>query len=158
MITQRIDALDIDRRGLFTAIYGINQKSEVYVTSDLKCHSLWEVLYLYLRQQGYLTVFYDDKAFSYEEDQLIDFFGFTVDTNNKGSQPIDNAVSTVAPSGGKRDFFKNKGPMSRTRQIRSSVSTNERQEAHPQNHQSHHDAIHLANNDLQHIYAVTSVY
>ncbi len=154
MITQRIDALDIDRRGLFTAIYGINQEPEVYVTSDLMSHSLWEVLYLYLRQQGYLTVFYDDKAFSYEEDQLVEFFDFTVDSDKKGNQPVSNTVQSSAPSGGRRDFFKNKGPMSLTRCVLPPPSTSSPSGMSSQNHQSHHDAIHLANTGLQHIYAV----
>ena len=60
MITHRIDAIDIGNRGLFTAIYGMNRTSEVYITSDMRVYDLHQAIYLYLRQEGYTTVFYDE--------------------------------------------------------------------------------------------------
>lgn len=125
MAVRRIEDLDINNRQLFTAIYGQNSSSEVYITSDLRVHNLREALYLYLKQEGYATVFYDDKAFSYEENPLIQFFNFT--TNN--TEPV--------LSHRQRDFFRGKGPMSRTRNL-SSVSNGQA----PQNaNESHHDSI-----------------
>lgn len=125
MATLRIEALDIDNRQLFTAIYGQNSSSEIYITSDMRVHNLREALYIYLKQQGYTVIFYDDKAFSYEEAPLIRFFNFTIKESGQPPQPQ------------RRDFFRGKGPMSRTRNL-NSVSNGES----PQNvNESHHDSI-----------------
>lgn len=125
MATRRIEAIDITKRQLFTAIYGQNSSSEVFITSDMRIHNLREALYIYLKQQGYITVFYDDKAFSYEETPLITFFNFTTRQPDSNPQPL------------KRDFFRGKGPMSRTRNM-NSVSNGQ----HNQNaNESHHDSI-----------------
>jgi AAA+ superfamily predicted ATPase len=125
MATNRIEALDIQNRPLFTAIYGLNSSSEVYITSDMRVNNLWEVLYIYLKRQGYAVVFYDDKAFSYEEEPLIQFFKFTRNQSNQSSQPQ------------KRDFFRGKGPMKSTRNM-NSVSQNQSQQKADE---SHHDSI-----------------
>lgn len=77
MPIERIKSLDIDNRELFTAIYGLNGSSEVYITPDLRVHNMREALYLYLKRQGYSVVFYDDKAFSFEEAPLIEFFNLS---------------------------------------------------------------------------------
>ncbi len=125
MATRRIETLDIDHRRLFTAIYGQNSSGEVYITSDMRVHNLREALYLYLKQQGYTTVFYDDKAFSYEEEPLMRFFNFTARQSEQNVQPQ------------RRDFFRGKGPMSRSRDL-NAVSGNQP----PQNvNESHHDSI-----------------
>lgn len=126
MSVQRIDSIGIDHRELFTAIYGLNSASEVYITPDLRLHNLREILYIYLKENGYIPVFYDDKAFSYEESPLIRFFNFTV----------SNQAPTQAPQ--KRDFFKGKGPMSRSRNM-GSVSGEDSSDANP--NASHHAAI-----------------
>lgn len=149
MITQRIDALDIEKRGLFTAVYGVNRTSEIYITADLRVHSLYEALYLYLRQQGYITVFYDDKVFSYEESQLMQFFGFTA-KEDKPNTWVNSTGHTVS-SGNCRDFFTGKGPMSKTRNVRQSANQLINM---PMEHHSHHDAIRFIDNDLEHSYVV----
>lgn len=127
MVTQRIEALDIDHRQLFTALYGINSTGEVYITQDMRVHSLWELLYLYLKEQGYIPIFYDDKAFSYEEEPLMRFFCFSA---RKNAEPS---------SGKKRDFFRGKGPMSNSRNMSITAADSD---SHAAN-ESHHDAIHV---------------
>lgn len=113
MITKRIDALDINNRGLFTAIYGVHGDAEVFVTKDLRLHDFHEALYLYLRQEGYTTVFYDDKIWSYEEDVLTHFF-----LRDK-RQEETRKVTFV----GKKDFFAGRGPFHKTRPIRYAQET-----------------------------------
>lgn len=144
MITERINALGIEHRGLFTAIYGVNRTDEIYITSDTKVYNLYEALYLYLLEQGYITVFYDDKAFSYDENQLMQFFEFAPQDARTNAN-----INNSAPSGGRRDFFKNKGPMSKSRE--RSFETTQRQAV---NNQTHHDAIQLIDNSLVRHYAV----
>ncbi len=124
MAPERIRALDICNRELFTAIYGINGSGEVYMTDDLRINNMRETLYLYLKQEGYIPVFYDDKAFSYEEEPLLKFFSYTA------RKPAPQDV----PS--RRDFFKGKGPMSGTRNM-DSVSSPSAVEANV----SHHDSV-----------------
>lgn len=127
MAVQRIDTLDIDHRELFTAIYGLNSSSEIYITSDLRLHNLREILYIYLKEQGYIPIFYDDKAFSYEEAPLIRFFNFTVAAQAPAAAPV------------RKDFFKGKGPMSRSRN-QENVADTPSATANDAN-RSHHDAI-----------------
>lgn len=144
MISQRIDALDIKHRGLFTAIYGVNRTDEVYITSDLRVNNLYEALYLYLRQEGYITVFYDDKVFSYEQQQLIDFFGY--------SSPQRN--TTAGPR--RRDFFSGKGPMSKSRNVNRQVANaNPKQSVDTSEDNSRHPAIKVIDNSLERVYTVT---
>ena len=150
MITQRIDALDIQKRGFFTAIYGVNRTDEVYITADTKVYTLHEALYLYLCEQGYITVFFDDKVFSYDEDQLMRFFEF--EPQQHGSQGSTATPAIPVPSGGKRDFFRNKGPMAKSRSM-----SPEPQNPHPSASeigQTHHDAVHFVENNLKRHYEV----
>lgn len=144
MVTERIDALDIERRGLFTAIYGVNRTDEVYITSNTIVYNFYEALYLYLCEQGYTTVFYDDKAFSYDEKQLMRFFEYI-----PGEIRSNTASANTAPSGGKRDFFKGKGPMQASR-----AKHFENQKTVSVSNVTHHDAIHLIDNSLVRHYAV----
>ena len=74
MACHRLQSINIDKRGLFTAIYGLNSTSEIYITNDMRIHNVREALYLYLKGEGYTVIFYDDKAFSYEESPLLEFF------------------------------------------------------------------------------------
>lgn len=113
MITERIDALDINNRGLFTAIYGVHSDAEVFVTKDLRLHDFHETLYLYLRQEGYTAVFYDDKIWSYEEDVLTHFF-----LRDKGQGGMKKETF-----GGKKDFFAGRGPFHKTRPKRYAQET-----------------------------------
>ena len=133
MCVDRLKALDIDHRELFTAIYGMNVSSEVYITKDLRIHNLREALYLYLKEEGYMTIFYDDKAFSFEEAPWLDFFNFKAKKD-----PIANAPL-------KKDFFRGKGPMSKTRNL-SKVEDNEK---NAENEHSHHDSIRVESSGNQ---------
>lgn len=133
MCVDRLKALDIDHRELFTAIYGMNVSSEVYITKDLRIHNLREALYLYLKEEGYMTIFYDDKAFSFEEAPLLDFFNFKAK-----KEPTTNAPL-------KKDFFRGKGPMSKTRNL-SKVKDNEK---NAENEHSHHDSIRVESSGNQ---------
>lgn len=143
MITQRIDALDIQKRGLFTAIYGVNRTDEVYITADTKVYTLHEALYLYLCEQGYITVFFDDKVFSYDEGQLIRFLEY---------ESLRQGISvSPSPSNGRRDFFSTKGPMARSRALSfgatATPSTGELGD-------THHDSVHFVENNLKRHYVV----
>ena len=150
MITQRIDALDIQKRGLFTAIYGVNRTDEVYITADTKVYTLHEALYLYLCEQGYITVFFDDKVFSYDEDQLMRFFEF--EPRQPGSPGTTATLATPVPSGGKRDFFRNKGPMAKSRTL--SQEPRNTLSSVAELGQTHHDAVHFVENNLKRHYEV----
>ena len=133
MVTERINTLDIDKRGLFTAIYGVNREDEIYVTKDLCEYNLLQTLYLYLREQGYITVFYDDKIWSYEEDMLIQFMSFTKRPQTEAPNNSDNNII---------DFFAGKGPMHKTRELASKKAKAQPASA------THHESIRLDNNDL----------
>ena len=145
MITQRIDALDINHRGLFTAIYGVNRTDEVYVTADLRVNNLYEALYLYLRQEGYITVFYDDKAFSFEQQQLIDFFGFNAPQQNAPAAPR------------RRDFFAGKGPMAKSRDVNRQVNAanGNNLAGTGDDNTTRHPSIQVISNSLGRVYTVT---
>lgn len=131
MPIKRIYDLDIDRRELFTAIYGTNSSSEVYITPDLRIHNMREALYLYLKGEGYDVIFFDDKAFSYEQEPLMRFFNFTPRTQEPAAQE---------PQGRRRtDFFRGKGPMSRTRNLDAVAANRPAQTAPPT--ATAHDAI-----------------
>lgn len=125
MCIDRLKALDINHRELFTAIYGMNGSSEVYITKDLRVHNLREALYLYLKEEGYTTLFYDDKAFSYEEEPLLEFFNFS-------SEKGDSNEPTR-----KKDFFIGKGPMSKSRNLSNISNTSTPKSTE----QSHHASI-----------------
>ena len=125
MCIDRLKALDINHRELFTAIYGMNGSSEVYITKDLRVHNLREALYLYLKEEGYTSLFYDDKAFSYEEEPLLEFFNFS-------SEKGDSNEPTR-----KKDFFIGKGPMSKSRNISNISNTSTPKSTE----QSHHASI-----------------
>ena len=92
MITKRLDALDIGKRRLFTAIYGVHSEAEVFVTKDLRLLDFHEALYLYLRQEGYITVFCDNnKVWSYEEKMLLQFLNLNVQQEEQeGYSRTDN--------------------------------------------------------------------
>ncbi len=106
MITKRLDALDIGKRPLFTAIYGVHSESEVFVTRDLRILDFHEALYLYLRQEGYITVFCDNnKVWSYEEKMLLQFLNLNIQQENQGKEEWDDDD----------DFFAGKGPMREAR-------------------------------------------
>ncbi len=124
MSVTRIENIDLDHRGMLTAIFGMNNASEVFITKDMRIHNMREILYLYLKEQGYIPVFYDDKAFSYEEWPLLRLFSFT-------PRPKDQPVPP------RRDFFTGKGPMARTR------ATSEHNAQQHEATESHHDSIHV---------------
>ena len=139
MITERIDALNINGRGLFTAIYGVNMTPEVYVTRDLRKLSFHEALYLYLRQEGYITVFYDDKVWSYEEEMLTKFLLLNL--------PQGQTDGKAYTAGGRRDFFAGKGPMHKSRAQAAVLTVNNVPSVH-------HPSVRLIENGLSRYYTV----
>jgi SpoVK/Ycf46/Vps4 family AAA+-type ATPase len=76
MAVNRIQQLDIDRRPLFTGIFGSSGTSEYFIEKDLCKYTLQQELYLYLRELGYLVIFYNNhnNFSSIEEDQLAIFW------------------------------------------------------------------------------------
>ena len=106
MITKRIDALDIKNRQLFTGVYGVHNEAEVFVTKDLRVLDFHEALFLYLRQEGYITVFCDNnKVWSYEEKMLLQFL------NPMGQQEEQDEEEWCE----EEDFFAGQGPMHKSR-------------------------------------------
>ena len=86
MSVSRIQKLDIDNRGLVTGIYGLSGTNEFYVDEDLRSYYLWQELYLYLHEKGYIILFYNiaDNLFSYQERDLALFLHpNTVDSNEQ---------------------------------------------------------------------------
>ena len=59
MSVSRIQELDIDNRPLVTGIYGLSATNEYYLDRDLCRYHLWQELYLYLHEKGYIAVFYN---------------------------------------------------------------------------------------------------
>lgn len=139
MITERIDALNINDRGLFTAVYGVNMTPEVYVTRDLRKLSFHEAIYLYLRQEGYITVFYDNQVWSYEEEMLTEFLLL--------NPPKGQTDGKVLAAGGRKDFFVGKGPMHKSRAKAAPQTSNDPPTAH-------HPSVRLVENGLSRYYTV----
>ncbi|MDE6121015.1 MAG: AAA family ATPase, partial [Muribaculaceae bacterium] len=134
----RFRELNIDQRKLFTAVYGLNGSSEVYITPDLRIHNMREALYLHLKESGYSVVFYDDKAFSYEEEPLLRFFGFNVPVEREEDRGV------------RRDFFKGKGPMAKSRNMAAVAS----RQADRDVKTSRHPSIHVETSGNQTRYIV----
>ncbi len=88
MSVSRIQELDIDNRPLVTGIYGLSATNEFYVDRDLCRYHLWQEIYLYLHEKGYITVFYNivDNLFSYQERDLELFFRRLEDNNENRRQ------------------------------------------------------------------------
>lgn len=74
MPVERIKKLQIDDRGLFTGVFG--KLDDYYIDTDLRKYTLIQELYLYLTEEGYLTVFYtrDQNFFSFREKDLAELF------------------------------------------------------------------------------------
>jgi len=106
MSVSRIQELDIDNRPLVTGIYGLTAANEYYVDKDLRSYYLWEELYLYLHENGYITVFYniDDNEFSYQERDLELFFR-KIEVNEEGHQ---DSLSQGSP---RRRHTRCRGPL-----------------------------------------------
>ena len=94
MSVSRIQELNIDNRPLVTGIYGLTAANESFVDKDLRSYCLWEELYLYLHENGYITVFYniDDNEFSYQERDLELFFR-KIEVNEEGYQDSHSQAS-----------------------------------------------------------------
>lgn len=106
MAVKRIERIDIDHSPMFVGIYGSSGTSEYFIEQDLRKYSLWQELYLYLRSQGYLTLFYNnnDNFFSYEESQLVEFL-------NLPPVPADDQQ----PSSTRRAFDRVRSPFASAR-------------------------------------------
>jgi SpoVK/Ycf46/Vps4 family AAA+-type ATPase len=77
MVVKRISDINVEKRGLFTAIYGNVTGSEYFIDSCLKKYNLWQQLYLYLKQEGYIVLFYDavNNVHSYSQADMVEFLG-----------------------------------------------------------------------------------
>ena len=96
MSVSRIQELDIDNRPLVTGIYGLSATNEYYLDRDLCRYHLWQELYLYLHEKGYIAVFYNiaDNLFSYQERDLELFFR-RVEENNQNQRPYSRVQASV---------------------------------------------------------------
>ena len=76
MTVERIRKLNINKRPIFTGVYGNSFGQEYYVEGNLCKYNFWQELYRYLRGEGYTTLFYNSEFnfFTYEESQLETFF------------------------------------------------------------------------------------
>ncbi len=104
MIVERIRKLNIDKRPIFTGIYGHSYGQEYFVEDNLCKYNLWHELYRYLRSEGYTTVFYntDFNFFSYEENQLETLFLTKPDNKSVGRSTniIGRFVAPIASPNG----------------------------------------------------------
>jgi len=86
MSVERIKRLQINDRGLFTGVFG--KLDDYYIDSDLRRYTLIQELYLYLTEEGYLTVFYtrDQNFFSFREKDLAELFSLQRSAENKAPE------------------------------------------------------------------------
>lgn len=71
MTVKRIRNLDINNRELFTGIYGLSATNEPYIEDNLCKYHLWQELYRYLHEEGYVALFYN-RAYNFFSYQLRD--------------------------------------------------------------------------------------
>lgn len=74
MIVQRIENIDIHKRGFCTALYGL--KDDLFMGPDLRAYGLYEQLYLYLKREGFDGVIYYDPTdyfHSYSKEDVVLF-------------------------------------------------------------------------------------
>ncbi len=88
MTVKRIQNLDINRRELFTGIYGLSATNEPYIERNLCRYHLWQELYRYLHDEGYVAIFYNPKYnfFSYQLRDMELFLGKV--NNNSSAQDV----------------------------------------------------------------------
>lgn len=81
MAVKRISDLNIEDRGLLTAIYGHVNNEEYFVDDDLRQYSISQQLFLYLKEKSFTSVvFYDgtDNYYSFCQQDLLRFLGLVV--------------------------------------------------------------------------------
>jgi len=74
MITYRIQNIDIEKRGLYTAVYG--HISDDFLGEDMKIYSLDQQMYLYLKSKGYDFVIFLDRLNSFYSFHKIELESF----------------------------------------------------------------------------------
>ena len=119
MSVSRIQELDIDNRSLVTGIYGLSaMQDEFYVDRDLCGYHLWQELYLYLHEKGYITVFYNiaDNLFSYQERDL-EIFLHPDKVNNVGKRQEPSSQTSSHPR-----HKRCRGPLGTAHPHRSSIN------------------------------------
>lgn len=87
MAVERINHINITKRGLFTALFGLVSEGEYFIDQDLKKYSLWSQLYCYLKNQAYdVVVFYDtsNNFHSYCQNDLVEFLNLEPDNTRDG--------------------------------------------------------------------------
>ena len=63
MAVKRISNINIGKNtSLFTAIYGNIANGEFFIDADLKAYTLHQQLYLYLKSEGYIVLFYEQAS------------------------------------------------------------------------------------------------
>src|ERR1700753_1889933 len=100
MPVKRISDINIQKRGLLTAIYGNVNEDEFFVDDDLKNYSLAQQLYLYLKSVGYdSVVFYDttDNFHSFTQSDLVKFLNLDVPPNQHS--PSEESWEICGPLG-----------------------------------------------------------
>ena len=101
MTVERVRALDINSRPIFTGVYGYSSGQEYYVEENLCKYNFWQELYRYLRSEGYTTVFYNAEFnfFAYEESQLETMFF------KKPEEISSNAIASSSGNTAPRRFI-----------------------------------------------------
>jgi hypothetical protein len=96
MPTKRISDINIQQRGLFTAVFGNVNEDEFFVDDDLKKYSLWQQLYLHLKEQSFETVlFYDttNNFHSFSQTDLIKFLKLEISSSVGSSVTSERYVA-----------------------------------------------------------------
>jgi len=128
MAVNRIDQLNINSRPLFIGIFGSSGTSEYFIERDLRKYTLQQELYLYLRSQRYITIFYNNHTnfFSFEEEQLAIFWRLKEEETNDQQ----NATASAPTSEVDRIFNSIRSPFQRSRVRNHRLGSNAREETH----------------------------
>lgn len=96
MVTKRIQNVDINNRGPYTALYG--RISDSFLGEDMKMYNFDQQMYLYLKSSGFdVVVFYSEQRtfYSFQQTELLSFVKLKT-----------QRIEQPTPSG---DSFKNSG-------------------------------------------------
>lgn len=104
MITKRIQNIDINNRGPYTALYG--NIDDLFLGEDMKMYLFDQQMYLYLKSAGFdIVVFHSQKRgfYSFQEAELLSFVKMKTKQPEPTTTSFDNykSSSIIRPLGGK---------------------------------------------------------
>ena len=91
MVVKRIENIGIEKRLLFTAIYG--RQDDFFIGPDLKKFNIWHQLYLLMKKSGYDSVIYYDSNNNFHSYQSTDLEVFLNSQNKSNSKDTSSKRS-----------------------------------------------------------------